>query len=102
MLRGDGGQYFAKRLGEGVRALVAILALAGQSPIQHLEERGRKIASPLVDRANLGLARALEHGERIVALAVDRAPGEHLVEADAHREEVGAMIEGLVPGLLGA
>ena len=82
------------------RALVAILVALGERLADDVLQLGLDLRVLRRDRRDLGLAHQLDG--LVVGLAVEQAlPGEHLLEHDADREDVGAVVDLLAARRLG-
>jgi hypothetical protein len=81
---------------------VALGGVGGHGLAHDLEQVRRHVGRALLQRDRLPqLHRAQERGHAPVEIAVRRLPGEDLVEHDAEREDVGALVDALTGRLLG-
>jgi hypothetical protein len=93
---GHGGEVSA----ELVHRLVAVGGLLGQGIGEDLLHRGRRVRPGLGHRLGLLVEDRADDG--LVASPLEGVlSGEHLVEHDPQRPDVGPMVEPLSPGLLG-
>ena len=96
----DVGQHPAQCVRQFLAVLKAPVRCLGQAALDHAAQRGGQVGAQLFDRRRIFLGDL--HRQRHQAVADERAlPGEHLVQQDAGREQVGSAIELVALRLLG-
>ncbi len=90
-----------EHLGDLGRALDPVLRPLGEQLVDDGRQLGRDLRIELANRPMRDLGDGVQHLERRCA-AEWRPAGAHRVQDAPHAEEIGAVIEGLAPGLLGA
>jgi hypothetical protein len=104
LLGGDAVALVEQPVGDAVaelaRALPALLDRLLERLADDVGEAGLEVGAVLLEPRQLGVAHHQQHVE-LVGGGEQPAPGQHLGEDDADREQVGALIEGLLDDLLG-
>ncbi len=82
-----------------LHGLIAVSRFLGQRLTNDLLQPGRDVRPGFFKRVRVGMDDLMD--DRLIVVAAERQlPGQHLVEDDAERPDVGARVEILAPGLL--